>query len=75
MPKVNAQKDIKQASVIRSNIRRAYEACSSWDLFHKEINQTRQVLINKGYSNTRIDEEINKYLNQQHDDKNKDKNI
>ena len=46
-----------------SNIRRAYEACSSWDLFHKEINRTRQALINNGYSNTGIDEEINKYLN------------
>ena len=32
------------------------------------------VVVTQIYSNTRIDEEINKYLNQQQDDKNKDKN-
>ena len=51
-----------------------YEACSSWDFFHQEINRTRQVLINNRYSNARIDEKINKYLNRQQEDKNMDKN-
>ena len=75
---LNAQSECPErykTSVIRSNIPRAYEVCPSWDLFHKQTNRTRQVLINNGYSNTRINEEFNTYLNQQQDDKNKDRTM
>jgi len=54
-----------KTSVIRYNIRRAHKLCSSWQSFHEEIQNSKQILINNGYSNTNFDEELNKYLEQQ----------
>ena len=49
-------------SVIRAFIRRAVKVCSSWDLLHVEFTRIKQILVNNGYSNQEIDDEIRTYL-------------
>lgn len=49
-------------SVVNAYIKRAYRNCSNWELFHQEIERMKQVLVNNGYSNTIIDQQINKFL-------------
>ena len=52
-----------KTSVIRSFIRRAVKCCSSWAELDMEFNRLKQILINNGYSNTEVDQEIRQYLN------------
>ena len=55
-----------KVSVITAYIRQAYKTCSNWTLFHQEVNQIKQILINIGYSNHSVDTEINKLLHHVH---------
>lgn len=52
-------------SVIRAFIRRAVKVCSSWDLLHVEFTRIKQILVNNGYSNQEIDDEIRTYLDRE----------
>ena len=54
--------DRYKRSVIRSFIRRAVKHCSSWSDLDVEFKRLKQILVNNGYSNTEIDEEIRQYL-------------
>ena len=49
-------------SVIHNYINRAYKYSQTWDTFHNEISKIKQTLVNNSYSNTLIDQEINRYL-------------
>ena len=51
-----------KTSVIRAFIRRAVRNCSSWQLLHVEFRRIKQILVNNGYSNSDVDEEINRYV-------------
>ena len=51
-----------KASVLRAFITRAVKTCSSYELLHKEFNRAKQLLVNNGFTNTEIDEEIHKQL-------------
>ena len=46
-------------------IRRAHKICSSWELFHLDILNIKQLLVNNGFSNNNIEEEINTFLSNQ----------
>ena len=50
-------------SVIRSYVRKAIKLSSDWKALHSELQRVKQVLVNNGYSNCSIDEEIKKQLN------------
>ena len=50
-----------------------YKYSQDWDTFHREITRIKQTLINNSYSNTLVDQEINKYLDQQFTSKDKHK--
>ena len=52
-----------KTSVIRSFIRRAVKYCSTWSSLHAEFTRIKQILVNNGYSNTEVDDEIRKHLN------------
>ena len=43
-------------------IRRAHRNCSSWELFHSKILNIKQLLVNNGFSNNNIEEEISTFL-------------
>lgn len=45
-------------SVIRGFIRRAIKYCSEWETVHAELERSKQILVNNGYSNHEIDHEI-----------------
>ena len=45
-------------SVIRAFIRRAIKYCSEWEDVHMELRRSKQILVNNGYSNHDIDQEI-----------------
>ncbi|XP_071542966.1 uncharacterized protein [Panulirus ornatus] len=51
-------------SVIRAYVRRMIKMCSTWQLLHQELQRVRQMLINKGYSNTEFDTIVNNMLEQ-----------
>jgi len=64
-------------SVIRSYLRRAHKTCNDWDAFHHEVARIKQILVNNGYSNTFLDEEIKEFLNKRfinHSNQNERKN-
>ena len=50
-------------SVINNYLNRAYNTSQNWESFHNEINHIKQVLVNNNYTNTIIDQQINKFLN------------
>ena len=52
-------------SVLRAFIIRAVKISSTHELMDTELNRVKQLLVNNGYSNTEIDEEINKQLGKQ----------
>lgn len=54
--------DRYKTSVVRAFIRRAHTHCSSYALLHSELSRMKQVLVNNGYSNSEIDEEIKTYM-------------
>ena len=47
-------------SVIGAYINRAFTHCSSWQALHEELKRCTQVLVNNGYANSTIVEEIRK---------------
>ena len=49
-------------SVLRAFVTRAVKTSSTYELMHSEFNRTKQLLVNNGYTNTEIDEEIHKQL-------------
>ena len=51
-----------KTSVIRSFIRRAVRYCSTWPDLHVEFTRIKQILVNNGYSNTEVDDEIRTFL-------------
>ena len=50
-------------SAIRAYISRAYKISSSWDLFNFEIERIKQILINNGFPNGLVEDEIATFLN------------
>ena len=62
-----------KASVIRSFIHRALKYCSDWDAVHHELQRCKQILVNNGYSNTDVDHEINRQMQQRQQPKPTDK--
>ena len=63
---LNAQSECPsryKASVIKSFIRRAVKYCSTWAELDVEFTRIKQILVNNGYSNTEVDNEIRKHLN------------
>ena len=50
-----------KTSVIRSFIRRAEKYCSTWSELDAEFTRIKQILVNNGYSNTEVDDEIRKF--------------
>lgn len=49
-------------SAIRAYIHRAYKTCSSQALLQSELRRTKQILVNNGYSNRKVDQEINRCM-------------
>ena len=54
-------------SVIRAFVRRAIKHCSDWTTVHDELQISKQILVNNGYSNSDIDSEIKSQLNKTHE--------
>ena len=50
--------DRYKKSAIEAYIRRALSHCSTWESTSKEIEESRQVLVNNGFSNREIDRQI-----------------
>ena len=61
--------DRYKTSVVNSYIRRAFKNCSTWQLFHQEIERAKQMLINNGYSNSEVETSIKNFLNRKFDNK------
>ena len=55
--------DKYKLSVINNFIHRAYKYSQTWESFHNEIIHIKQTLINNNYSNSMVDNEISRYLN------------
>ena len=51
-----------KASVVKAFVRRAVKGCSSWDTLHTEFQRIKQLLVNNGYTNTEIDEQIKSHV-------------
>ncbi|KAG0724692.1 hypothetical protein GWK47_040069 [Chionoecetes opilio] len=51
-----------KASTIGAYIRRALTHCSTWQLVHKEIERSTQVLINNGFSERDINRQTKKIM-------------
>ena len=56
------------SSAIRSYIHRAYKTCTSEGNLNVELNCVKQILINNGFSNLQVDQEIQKYRIRKQDD-------
>ena len=55
-----------KTSVIRSFIRRAFKYCSDWKSTHQELQRSKQILVNNGYTNTEVDAEIQNQMTRHH---------
>ncbi|KAF0292896.1 hypothetical protein FJT64_009204 [Amphibalanus amphitrite] len=53
-------------SVIKAFVRRAVNNSSSWQHVHAELTRSRQILVNNGYSNHLVDNEIKRQLDACH---------
>lgn len=53
-------------SVLRAFITRAIKTSSTYELMNIEFNRVKQLLVNNGFTNTEIDQEIHKQLDKQH---------
>ena len=51
-------------SVVVNYLNRAYRITNNWHDFHTELQQIKQMLVNNNYSNTKIDEITNKFIQQ-----------
>ena len=60
--------DRYMSSAIRSYIHRAYKTCTSEGNLNVELNRVKQILINNGFSNLQVDQEIQKYRTKKQDD-------
>ena len=49
-------------SVIFSYLNRAYNISDNWNDFHEEVIHVKQLLINNNFSNTMVDHQIKKFL-------------
>ena len=49
-------------SVLTSFLKRAYTVCSDWRSFNTECKRIKQILINNGYSNNFVDNNIKHFL-------------
>ena len=56
-------------SVLRAFVARAIKTSSTHELMHTELNRVKQLLVNNGYCNSEIDQEINKQLERQRQSK------
>ena len=53
-----------KTSVIRAFVRRAIHHSSTWQSTHAELERSRQILVNNGYSNRDVDAEIRKQMDE-----------
>ena len=60
--------DRYMSKAIRSYIHRAYKTCTSEGNLKPELNRVKQILINNGFSNLQVDQEIQKYRIRKQDD-------
>ena len=49
------------SSAIRSYIHRAYKTCTFEGNLNVELSRVKKILINNGFSNLQLDQEIQKY--------------
>ena len=61
-------------SVISSYVTRAFKITNSWEDFHIECQNIKQILVNNNFSNKMVDIQINKFLQQKLNNQ-KDPNI
>ena len=62
---LNAKSECPQSyktSVIRAFVFRAIKHCSTWENLHAELERSKQILINNGFSNKDVDNEIKECL-------------
>ena len=52
-----------EKKLIIGMLNRAYNICSSWELFHKELDKIKEILISNGYPKGWIEDKINDFLN------------
>jgi hypothetical protein len=50
-------------SLIKTLLHRAYKICSTWELFHIEVNRIVQNLVNCNYPQTEVDKVVNHTIN------------
>ena len=50
-------------SVINNYLNRAYKVSQTWQQFHTEVKQIKQILINNNYTNKIVDKLINTFIN------------
>jgi Ser-tRNA(Ala) deacylase AlaX len=55
--------DRYKISVIRAYLHRAHKTCSTPEILQSEINRTKQILINNGFTNSQVDCAVRKYNN------------
>ena len=55
--------DQYKVSVVNNYINRAYKVTTNWSDFHNELVFIKQMLVNNDYSNSLIDNLINKFIN------------
>ena len=54
--------DQYKRSVINNYLGRAYKVSQTWQQFHIEVNQIKQILINNNYSNQTVDKHIDQFI-------------
>ena len=52
-----------KTGVIKTMLHRAYTVCSTWELFHQEIERLKQLFVNNNFPLLLIETQINKFLN------------
>ena len=65
--------DKYKRSVVVNYINRAYNYSQNWQTFHNELEHIKQMLINNNYSNSLVDHEIHKYLDNKFSQSNHEK--
>ena len=59
---MNAHTD-KKITIIKSLLNRTKQISSSYKIFHNELRNIRQTLINNGFPNYKVDEQIKLIIN------------
>ena len=52
-----------KVSVLTNFLKRAYKVSSNWTLFNVECARIKQIMVNNGYSNSFVDENIKRFIN------------